>query len=180
MPTLNHEVKYGFPSMQAAGWADLRQTLVDWLPPNSVLLGKHFVSFDQHDDHVVTHFADSSSIASRVVIGADGVFSKVRQQNLCDGLPESTVSARPWHWCACIAVMVLRCWRAPVLTRHESCMPWHGTRSQWQQSPSQQELAMYAVSARCREAFHACLDLMQKLHAHMLSCDTLLVCRAAV
>ena len=39
-------------------------------------------------------FTDGTSIKTRAVIGADGNFSKVRQQSLNDGLPEYTVSAR--------------------------------------------------------------------------------------
>ena len=92
MDTLEH---HGFPSGRIIGWSDLRQTLVDWLPPGTVQLGKQFASLEQHDDHVTIQFADGSSIASCVVIGADGVFSKVRRQSLADGLPQYTVGHEP-------------------------------------------------------------------------------------
>ena len=91
METLKSEEKYGFPSVMATGWSDLRQTLVDWLPTNTVQLGKQFVSLEQHDDHTVIHFADCSHAKAKIVIGADGVFSKVRQQSFADGPPDFTV-----------------------------------------------------------------------------------------
>ena len=87
--------KYGFPSMHVIGWSDLRQTLVDWLPPGTVQLGKQFTTLEQHNNHVALQFADGSSVEAIVVVGADGVFSKVRRQNLADGLPEYTVSSAP-------------------------------------------------------------------------------------
>ena len=75
----------------AIGWSDLRQTLVDWRPPDTVQLGKQFASLEQHDDHAVVHFTDASHATSQIVVGADGVYSKVRQQSLADGLPDFTV-----------------------------------------------------------------------------------------
>ena len=89
MDTLEH---HGFPSGRIIGWSDLRQTLVDWLPPGTVQLDKQFASLDQHSDHVTVQFADGSSVDAQVVVGADGVFSKVRRQSLADGLPQYTVS----------------------------------------------------------------------------------------
>lgn len=74
------------------GWSELRGTLADWLPPGTLQLGKHFIKLDQHDHHVVVHFADGTSLAARVLVGADGVFSQVRQQSLADGPPDFTVT----------------------------------------------------------------------------------------
>ena len=80
--------KYGFPSFMGAGWSDLRAVLAEWLPSDTLQLGKKFASLQQHEDHVEVHFTDSSSVKARVLVGADGNFSKVRQQTLNDGLPE--------------------------------------------------------------------------------------------
>lgn len=68
----------------------MRDAFVSWLPPGTVQLSKHFTSLEQHDNHVVVRFADSS-VAARVVVGADGCFSKVRQQTLGDGPPHHEV-----------------------------------------------------------------------------------------
>ena len=79
------------PAALAFGWSDVRDAFVSWLPPGTVQLSKHFSSLEQHDDHVVVHFADGSSVAARVVVGADGCFSEVRQQTLGDGPPHYEV-----------------------------------------------------------------------------------------
>ena len=109
METLNCEEKYGFPSMMATGWSDLRQTLVDWLPIDTVQLGKQFTSLEQHHDHAVVHFADGSHAKAQIIIGADGVFSKVRRQNLADGPPDFTVKHLWLFACTHIQAVWLCC-----------------------------------------------------------------------
>lgn len=84
-----------------AGWAELRDALANFLPDDTVCLNKRFSSLEQHDRFVTLHFSDSTSVEARIVVGADGCFSKVRQQTLADGLPEFTVS---------------RCHSAPVMS----------------------------------------------------------------
>ena len=74
------------------GWSELQRALADWLPSGTLQLGKRFTKLIQHQDHVVVHFADGTSVAARVLVGADGVFSQVRQQSLADGPPDFTVS----------------------------------------------------------------------------------------
>ena len=73
------------------GWADIRDAFISWLPANTVQLNKSFGSVKQHEDHVVVHFADGTEVAARVVVGADGSFSGVRQHTLADGPPEYAV-----------------------------------------------------------------------------------------
>lgn len=62
------------------------------VPSSNIHLNKHLSHVVQHQDYVTLHFADQSTADAKVVVGADGCFSKVRQQTLQDGLPEYTVS----------------------------------------------------------------------------------------
>ena len=75
------------------GWAELRDTLAQWLPEGTVQLSKHFTSLEQHDGHVVVHFADGAAVSAKVVVGAEGCFSQVHQHTLDDGPPKYTVQA---------------------------------------------------------------------------------------
>jgi 2-polyprenyl-6-methoxyphenol hydroxylase-like FAD-dependent oxidoreductase len=60
----------------------LRQVLLDGVE-DAVSFNKTFVSFDQKPDgHVIARFADGSSAAGDILIGADGAGSRVRQQLL--------------------------------------------------------------------------------------------------
>lgn len=81
----------GKPEALTFGWSDLRDAFSSWLPSGMVQLNKRFASMEQHADHVVVCFADGTSVAARVVVGADGCFSKVRRQNLQDGIPQYQV-----------------------------------------------------------------------------------------
>ena len=62
------------------------------VPSSNIHLNKRLSHVVQHQDHMTLHFADQSTADAKVVIGADGCFSKIRQQTLQDGLPEYTVS----------------------------------------------------------------------------------------
>ena len=64
------------------------------VPSSNIHLNKRLSHLVQHQDAVTLHFTDQSTVDARVVVGADGCFSKIRQQTLQDGLPEYTVS--PW------------------------------------------------------------------------------------
>lgn len=74
------------------GWSELRDGLAHSLPSSAINLNKRFTMVQQHKGHVELHFADGTSVDAKIVVGADGCFSKVRQQSLGDGLPDFTVS----------------------------------------------------------------------------------------
>jgi 2-polyprenyl-6-methoxyphenol hydroxylase-like FAD-dependent oxidoreductase len=67
--------------------ADLQGALLHALPPESVHLGKTFVAFDAHGEEVSARFDDGTEVACDVLIGADGLHSRVRAQLLGDGEP---------------------------------------------------------------------------------------------
>lgn len=75
------------------GWCELRNGLADYVPTTTVDLDRRFSHLQQHQDHVTLHFKTGAAIDAKVVVGADGIFSKVRQQTLNDGLPEFLVSS---------------------------------------------------------------------------------------
>ncbi|BDA46002.1 probable FAD-dependent urate hydroxylase [Coccomyxa sp. Obi] len=87
---LNLKEKYG-KSLFFLGWHEIRETLYEGLPPGVVEFGRRYASYeDQGEDGVVVKFKDGSSVRTRMLVGADGYFSKVRQQMLGDGPPEFT------------------------------------------------------------------------------------------
>ena len=67
--------------------ADLQGALLHALPPESVHLGKSFVEFDARGEEVSARFDDGADVACDVLIGADGLHSRVRAQLLGDGEP---------------------------------------------------------------------------------------------
>ena len=74
------------------GWSELRNALAEYLPSGTIQLSKRLLRLEQHPNFVTLHFSDASSVDAKVVVGADGSFSKVRQQTLNDGMPDYTVS----------------------------------------------------------------------------------------
>ena len=85
------KTKYGVSEQAPMGWSELRDGLADHLPAGTVHLNKRCSELQQHDDHVHLHFTDGTSVEAKIVVGADGCFSKIRQQTLGDGLPDFTV-----------------------------------------------------------------------------------------
>ena len=67
--------------------ADLQGTLLRSLPPGSVHLGKTFVGFAEEEGEVRALFEDGTEAACDVLVGADGLHSRVRAQLLEDGGP---------------------------------------------------------------------------------------------
>lgn len=58
----------------------LRAVLVHRLERDLVQWDSKFDSYSEFDDHVEINFANRSSVKSRVLVGADGIFSLVRSQ----------------------------------------------------------------------------------------------------
>lgn len=67
--------------------ADLQGALLHALPPESVHLDKTFAGFDARGREVSARFDDGEEVACDVLIGADGLHSRVRAQVLGDGEP---------------------------------------------------------------------------------------------
>ncbi len=62
--------------------ADLQEILVQALPANSIQLGNSFLDYSQTPNQIVVHFANGNSIETDVLVGADGIHSKVRTKFL--------------------------------------------------------------------------------------------------
>jgi salicylate hydroxylase len=59
--------------------ADLLDAIAAALPANSVTLGRRCATVESHDDVAVARFEDGSEIEADVIIGADGIHSRVRK-----------------------------------------------------------------------------------------------------
>lgn len=67
--------------------ADLQGSLLHALPPESVHLGKTCVGFEAEGEEVRARFEDGTEVACEVLVGADGLHSRVRAQLLGEGEP---------------------------------------------------------------------------------------------
>ncbi len=67
--------------------AQLATVLVSALPPGALALGREFVRFEVSDRGVRVFFADGSAERADVLIGADGLRSRVRAQLCGDAAP---------------------------------------------------------------------------------------------
>lgn len=67
--------------------AQLQQTLLGALPPESIHLDHVFAGYEQLPDGVIARFHNAPSFESDVLIGADGLHSRAREQMLNDGPP---------------------------------------------------------------------------------------------
>jgi 2-polyprenyl-6-methoxyphenol hydroxylase-like FAD-dependent oxidoreductase len=83
--------KFSFPETGLPGVAlhraDLQSALLHALPPRSIHLAKTFKGFDMQGEAVRVSFADGEEVECDVLIGADGLHSRVRAQMLGDGEP---------------------------------------------------------------------------------------------
>eukprot|EP00891_Asterochloris_glomerata_P001537 jgi/Astpho2/1537/Aster-x0068 len=70
------------------GWFELQQLLYRHVQPSNVHLGKRFKSLQETGDGVEVSFEDGSTVHSKLVLGADGYHSRVRQHCLGDGPPD--------------------------------------------------------------------------------------------
>jgi 2-polyprenyl-6-methoxyphenol hydroxylase-like FAD-dependent oxidoreductase len=66
--------------------AALLQTLAEALPPDTLHLGKHCTGWAQDADKVTVRFEDGTQAEGKVLVGADGIRSIVREQ-LFPGIP---------------------------------------------------------------------------------------------
>ncbi|HSQ24895.1 MAG TPA: FAD-dependent monooxygenase [Pyrinomonadaceae bacterium] len=67
--------------------AHLQQVLLGALPSDSIHLGHIFESYQQNSDVIVAKFNDGTSLEFDLLVGADGLHSRVRSQLLNDGPP---------------------------------------------------------------------------------------------
>lgn len=67
--------------------AELQQALFSALSPDYVHLGEEFIHFKKTSNGVTAHFASGRTAPGNVLIGADGLRSRVRAQLLGDGEP---------------------------------------------------------------------------------------------
>ncbi|KAJ9496136.1 hypothetical protein H2202_008382 [Exophiala xenobiotica] len=84
-----HEL-IGEPKMGSMGGGNVLRAsflmeLVKLLPEGCATFGKVLSSIDQRDGRVILHFADGASADADVVVGCDGIRSKVRQSLLGKG-----------------------------------------------------------------------------------------------
>jgi 2-polyprenyl-6-methoxyphenol hydroxylase-like FAD-dependent oxidoreductase len=70
-----------------AGWGRLYRLLLDTLPPDRIRYGAALATVDHAGERVIAGFADGSSVAADLLIGADGQFSTVRARFLPDVAP---------------------------------------------------------------------------------------------
>ena len=70
--------------------ADLLDVIAAALPVDSVALGKRCTSVQSHDDVAVARFEDGSEVEADVIIGADGIHSRVREALFGPGDPRFT------------------------------------------------------------------------------------------
>ncbi|KAL0048074.1 hypothetical protein WJX82_007052 [Trebouxia sp. C0006] len=70
------------------GWHECRQLLFDELPAGTVQFDKQMRHYEEDEDGVTLHFdRGQPAVHAKVLVGADGYFSKVRTQCLNDGPP---------------------------------------------------------------------------------------------
>ncbi|NES79068.1 MULTISPECIES: NAD(P)/FAD-dependent oxidoreductase [Okeania] len=87
--------KYGQPLL-IIWWWRLQQILASYLPPEVIHLNHRCISFEQNENTVITHFDNGKTAQADLLIGADGVNSRVRQTLIGDGQPRY-VGSMSWR-----------------------------------------------------------------------------------
>ncbi|MFD0677346.1 MULTISPECIES: FAD-dependent monooxygenase [unclassified Paenibacillus] len=75
--SLDMEAEYGYPVITVLR-ADLQKILLEQLGRDAVVWGQEFVNAEQDDEQVTVKFADGHLEQGCLLIGADGIHSKVR------------------------------------------------------------------------------------------------------
>jgi 2-polyprenyl-6-methoxyphenol hydroxylase-like FAD-dependent oxidoreductase len=79
--------RVSIPQSVALHRADLQSTLFQALATPVIKLGHTFAAYDDRKDNVVASFTQGEEIETDVLIGADGIHSKIRAQILKDNQP---------------------------------------------------------------------------------------------
>ncbi|CAM4215214.1 6-hydroxynicotinate 3-monooxygenase [Bordetella tumbae] len=82
IPLGDYAVKEYGASYLTVHRGDFHALLIDALPDNMLSFGKHLIKVDDTGDVVRLHFADGSIEEADLVIGADGVNSRIREELL--------------------------------------------------------------------------------------------------
>ena len=78
--------KYGQPTLTIWWWR-LQQILASYLPSEVIHLNHRCIDFEQNENTVITHFENGKTVESDLLIGADGLNSRVREILIGDGQP---------------------------------------------------------------------------------------------
>jgi 2-polyprenyl-6-methoxyphenol hydroxylase-like FAD-dependent oxidoreductase len=79
--------QYDCPQV-ATAWERVYRLLRDAFPPERYHRGRAFAGCTQDAARVIAHFSDGGTIATDLLVGADGIRSSVRQQCLPDVAPQ--------------------------------------------------------------------------------------------
>jgi salicylate hydroxylase len=78
--------KYKWPMLNIR-WSCLQNSLAGFLAPDSIHLSNRLVGFEQKSDRVEVYFDNGGAATADLLIGADGINSKVREILMNDGPP---------------------------------------------------------------------------------------------
>lgn len=78
--------KYKWPMLNIR-WSCLQKTLEGFLAPDSINLSNRLVGFEQKGNKVEVYFENGGTVTADLLIGADGIHSKVREILTDDGPP---------------------------------------------------------------------------------------------